>query len=49
VNKIEKLEAQRDAKLRDAPAKIEAWFDEKRTAAIKNADDDVLERLGIER
>ena len=47
VNKLEKLEKQRDAALLEAPEKIEEKYNERRAKALKDADSDVLERLGL--
>jgi hypothetical protein len=49
LNKLEKIEAQRDAALLDAPKAIEARYDERRAKAIAEADNDVLDKLGLER
>lgn len=49
LNKLEKLEKQRDEKLRNLPGEVERWYDEKRTKALDEADDDVLEKLGLDR
>ena len=47
MNKLEKLEKQRDAALLEAPEKIEEKYNERRAKALKDADSDVLERLGL--
>jgi len=48
LNKLEKIEKQRDEALATAPVDIEKKYDEKRAKALADADDDVKEKLGLE-